>query len=160
MSDSRAADVGPDRPRPESGSDSRSSGGPLVFLVFDVAVVVAVFMVASVAVGIIWSYLRIGFFAWPFVREAQFTIGLFVLVYWTIANRPGGRIRELQRNEKRTFGPPRPEHRVALYRRLIDRGSPDVEDVPGRDVHILAIGLSLLAVSVGVELVVLWRMGV
>ena len=157
-------DADSDRPRAGSGSgpgsDGRSSDVSLLFSAFDVAVVVTVVVVASIVVGAAWSYLRIGFFAWPFVREAQFTIGLVVLVYWTIANRPGGRIRELQSTEKRTFGVPNPEHRVALYGRLVGRGSPTVGDAPGRDVHILVIGLSLLVVSVGIELLVLWRMGV
>lgn len=162
MTDHRPTDADSDRPRAGSGSgsDSRSSDAPLLFSAFDVAVVVTVVVVASIVVGAVWSYLRIGFFAWPFVREVQFVIGLVVLVYWTIANRPGGRIRELQSAEKRTFGVPKPEHRVALYGRLVDHGSPTVGDAPGRDVHLLVVGLSLLVVSVGIELLVLWRMGI
>jgi hypothetical protein len=108
----------------------------------DLLLVVVPATVASLLVGAVWSYARVGSVAWPFVREAQFLAAILVLAVWVIRNRsvdPEGGEEEY------------PSPSLFLYRRLSD------DPVTGRngpplDAYLLAVAIALIALSVGVEL--------
>lgn len=117
----------------------------------DLLVVVGAGVLVVSALGLGWSYLRTGAARPTYVREAQFLAGVVVLLAWTVRNRrgraPGGRGQDTAGRARDREATPR---RVAASRRLLG-GSPAAGEAPGTDVSLLALGLALLALSLGGE---------
>lgn len=120
------------------------------FQVFDVVLVVGIAVLVSYGVGMVWSSLRVGSVVWLFVREAQFAVAVVAFVVWTVQNRSGGPIEEV--DDEATFPLPAPSRRVTAYRTLTGDSEVSIEDAPSADTHVFALGLALVSLSIGVEL--------
>lgn len=129
----------------------RDSAPALRFRLFDLLVVVGVGVAATFPLGVIWSYVRIGTVVPVFVREAQFAVAVVALVVWTVRNRSGGPIEEV--DDEGDVPLPAPSTRAALYRRLTGADA-TAEETLGADAHTLALAVALFGLSIGIELVV------
>lgn len=108
----------------------------------DLLLVVVPAVVVSLLAGAVWSYVRVGIVAPPFVREAQFLTAILVLAVWVIRNRSV----DPEEGEEEY-----PSPSLSLYGRLSD--DPVREgNGPGPDAYLLAVAIALIALSVGVEL--------
>ncbi|MCU4750860.1 hypothetical protein OB919_02495 [Halobacteria archaeon AArc-curdl1] len=115
----------------------------------DVALVIGLVLLGSVAVGALWSYARIGQFSWLFVREAQFIGAAIGFIMWVIRNRSGGQIDEVA-DETSLLIPP-----VSIRLRL-NPLTRNEDDVYGDDAHLFLTSLALALASVGVEIALIW----
>lgn len=124
-----------------------------VFQAVDLLVVVVGAVVAVSLVGLLWSVLRVGSVRPAYVREAQFLAGLAVLLVWTVRNRSGR--GPGARDGSGRVGPPdgSAPRRIQLVRRLAGGRRATADDAAGTDAYLLATGVVLLALSLGVELV-------
>lgn len=128
-------------------------GHPRWFQTFDVLVVVACGVLASVAVGAVWSYVRVGAVIGLFVREWLFVVSMLAFGLWAVRNRSGGRIDEV--NDEGTVPVPPPDSRVAAYRRLTGDRGVTASDALETDAYLFAVAVALFGLSIGVELLLL-----
>lgn len=118
----------------------------------DLLVVVGGAVVVVSAGGVLWSYLRVGSARPAYVREAQFLAGLAVLLAWTVRNRTDRRPGEVVEGADGTAATGPQSWRFRAYNRLAGETTASVNDTVGTDAYLLAIGLVLLALSLGGEL--------
>lgn len=113
----------------------------------DVVVSVLVALSVSAAIGVGWSYLRTGAVLGPFVREAQFVVALVGFASWTLRNRSGGQIDEVE--SQRSL--------LVLSRSARSRLNPVTRDDPSDeaplndDAHLFASACAVGVASIGVE---------
>lgn len=115
----------------------------------DVVVSVLVALSVSAAIGVGWSYLRTGAVLGPFVREAQFVIALVGFASWTLRNRSGGQIDEVESQRSLLVLPRSARSRL----NPVTRAEPS-EDAPlNDDAHLFASACAVGVASIGVEII-------
>lgn len=127
------------------------TGWRRAYRAIDRLVVVGGALVAVSAGGVAWSYLRVGSVAPTYVREAQFVAGLLVLLAWTVRNRPGRRAGGGDRSRHGTTPSDPPSRRFEVYRRLAGGPPVRMRESPALDGYLLLLGVLLLVLSLGGE---------
>lgn len=114
----------------------------------DMAVSVLFALSVSVAVGVAWSYVRTGAVIGPFVREGQFVIALVGFASWTVRNRSGGQIDEVESQRSLLVLPRSARSRL----NPVLRTEPDDSAMLNDDAHLFASACAVGAASIGVEI--------
>jgi hypothetical protein len=113
----------------------------------DVVVSVLVALSVSAAIGVGWSYLRTGAVLGPFVREAQFVVALVGFASWTLRNRSGGQIDEVESQRSLLVLPRSARSRL----NPVTRDDPSDEAPLNDDAHLFASACAVGVASIGVE---------